>query len=285
MINTFKIRNMQAFDLDFAAARTAAEGWYSETLLEIAGFYAHDPQGCFIAELDGNPVGMCYGIRYGSFGFLGELIVTPEVRGQGLGQQLFEHTIQYLRSTEAHTVFLDGVLAAVPLYERLGFQKVCRSLRFRGSLKGQSHAHVNAMHSADLKEVFALDAETFGADRSFFIQRRLQVYPTLCKVARINGKIEGYILGRIGHLGISAGPWVATARLERPLDLLEALALEAPLTPLALGCLSDNTKAVESLHSLGFVESPTSPWRMAFGRLLQPGMVEQNFAIGSPAKG
>ena len=284
-MNTIIIRRMSPADLDFAAARTVAEGWYTETLLEIAGFYAYDPQGCLIAELEGKPVGMGFGMPYSGFGFLGELIVLPEVRGQGIGQALMQQIMSYLHACGCSTVFLDGVLPAVPLYERLGFRKICRSLRFRGSLQGRQHAYVQPMRTDDLQDVYTLDRATFGADRSFFLQRRLHFYPALCKVARSDGRLLGFCMGRIGHLGISVGPWVASAEMESPHDLLDTLALEAPGAPLAVGCLVANEKAVETLRRLDFVENPTSPWRMACGELEHPGNVTQNFAIGSPAKG
>ena len=47
------IRTFQPSDLDFAASCTQAEGWSSETREEFAGFLAHDPGGCFLAERDG----------------------------------------------------------------------------------------------------------------------------------------------------------------------------------------------------------------------------------------
>jgi len=70
------IRLMTPNDLAFAAGLARAEGWRSETRLSFEDFLAHDPGGCFIAEVDGQPAGMCVATRYRQNGFIGELIVA-----------------------------------------------------------------------------------------------------------------------------------------------------------------------------------------------------------------
>ena len=285
MNTAYTIRRMQPEDLIFAAARTFAEGWQGETIFELAGSYQHDPDGCFIAEIDGDPVGMCFGVAYDTFGFLGGLIVLPEVRGQGIGRGLLEHTTAYLEGNGLKSVFLDGVPRAVSMYERCGFQKVCRSLRFQGQPVARAHPHVEPMQPEHLEEVYRLDRAAFGANRATFLQTRLRRYPSLCKVALVDGHVEGYIMGRIGHTVLACGPWIASPRLERPADLLEALAYEHPLLPFSMGCLEDNAQAAPLVRSLGLVEKASCSWRMVHGQFCQPGVVGMNFAVGSPAKG
>lgn len=279
------IRPMRPEDLEFAADLTLAEGWQGETILELAGAYHFSAHACFIAELDGAPAGMCMGVAYDRYAFLGGLIVLPEARGRGLGEQLLMQTVRALQSKGANSVFLDGVVPAVPLYERCGFQKVCRSLRFRGRLPGAAHPHVHPMTADHLDAVCRLDQQAFGADRGHFLALRLKHYPSLCKVALMDGQLEGYIMGRYGHTVLAAGPWIASPRLERPQDLLDALAQEDPLLPLSIGCLADNTRATQTLQASSFSMKADSPWRMVFGDLIQPGDVRLNWAVGSPAKG
>jgi len=187
------IRPMQPSDLDFAAECTAREGWASETRQEFEAFLAYDPGGCFVAEVDGRPVGICVATPYAEFGFVGELIVAEAVRGRGIGRRLLEHAVQYLRDCGAQTIYLDGVLATVSLYERVGFRRVCRCLRFYGQVRAESHSHVRAMRAEDLDAVATLDRQAFGAHRRFFLEHRLALYPELCWILERERDIAGFI--------------------------------------------------------------------------------------------
>jgi ribosomal protein S18 acetylase RimI-like enzyme len=283
-MDTLTIRPMQPADLDFAAQCTAREGWASETRAEFAGFYAHDPAGCFLAEAEGQRIGICVATNYGAAGFVGELIVVPERRGQGVGRRLLERAIAYLHGRGTQSIFLDGVTAAVPLYERLGFRKVCRSLRFAGAIVGRVPTGVRSMRHDDLETVSQIDRQAFGADRTFFLKRRLSLYPELCKVWDCNGKISGYIVGRRGLNSISAGPWVVRPEAPSAAALLESLAAEVQDGRIGLGVLETNGRALAIIHSLGLVERPDPPWRMVRGAG-ELGASPQLYAIGSAAKG
>ena len=280
-----KIRHMLPADLDFAASLTAAEGWDSETRLEIETLLRYDPHGCFVAEKTNRKIGMCIGTAYQGFGFLGELIVKPEWRQRGLGRELLAHTVRYLQSCGARSVFLDGVPAAVSLYEQAGFVKVCRSWRFSGRVTGQNHPNVRGMKPADLDKVADLDRSAFGANRRFFLQRRLAIYPELCKVLEIDGQISGYIMARHGRSCVSVGPWFIKPGFLHPAAFLESLTLETAGLSLRVGVLDTNIDAQYLLERLGFEKSDQSPWRMGIGEIKIPGKPSRLFAIGSPAKG
>jgi GNAT superfamily N-acetyltransferase len=290
------IRTMTPADLDFAASCTAAEGWGAQRGA-FEGFHAYDPEGCLVAEVGGPGafagarIGICVATPYGEQGFLGMLIVRPEARGRGVGRRLLERAIAYLRGRGARSIYLDGVLAAVPLYERLGFRKQCRSLRFGGTVAGRAHAHVRPLVEADLDAVCALDRLAFGADRSFFLKRLLAQGAALCKVLEQEGQIGGYILGqRTGGL-VAAGPWVVRPQVARPADLLEGLAVEARGDVIGLGLLETNRAAAGTVRALGLAERADPPWRMALALSDAPDKVEAlgasplAYAVGSPAKG
>jgi ribosomal protein S18 acetylase RimI-like enzyme len=276
---------MKNADLDFAAECTLSEGWLSETRREIEGFLDHDSKGCFIAESDGRRIGICIATCYGESGFIGELIVIKEMRGQGIGRQLVEHSINYLVRKGTQSVYLDGVQAAVPLYERIGFRKVCRSLRFVARIQGKSHPHARQMQTHDLPVVLEIDKRNFGANRSFFLKRRWTLYPELCKVYEVNMEIKGFIFGRRGQATVSIGPWVVKGPETNSAGLLEDVAMYAGPVDLGMGILETNTEAVKLAKSLGFRASEDPPWRMAFGTQSNLGASDQCLAIGSAAKG
>jgi GNAT superfamily N-acetyltransferase len=113
----FLIRSMRSDELVFGVGCTLAEGWVSEAstaLNTFEGFYRHDPAGCLIALQDDTPAGICVATPYKHTGFVGELIVRPEMRGKGLGGALLSRVMEYLRGLGIGSIYLDGVLTAVP---------------------------------------------------------------------------------------------------------------------------------------------------------------------------
>jgi predicted N-acetyltransferase YhbS len=284
-LSYISIRAMKEADLTFAAEYTAAEGWVSENRTSLEGFFLHDPKGCLIAEDKGQPVGICVATDYGRSGFIGELIVRPEARGKGVGAKLLNHGIKVLKDRRVETVYLDGVVKAVDLYERNGYRKVCRSWRFSGELAGKPSTHVRQMLASDLDQVFKLDRLAFGVDRSFFLRRRLVIFPELSYVMVDGERVSGFILGRSGEDWVSAGPWVTSSESENPVELLNSLALQAGGRSISIGILDANHPACDLVRSLGFVERTDSPWRMALGSSAELGTSLLCFAVGSAAKG
>ena len=278
-------RGMHKDDLRFAVQCTSAEGWLSEDQTTLEGFFLNDPLGCLLAEENGQPAGICIATFYGTSGFIGELIVRPDARGRGVGAALLKHGVRGLKEQGAETVYLDGVLKAVQLYERNGFNKVCRSWRFSGNLTGKKSSHVRRMTVGDLDQVFALDNESFGADRSFFLKRRLELFPELSFVMVNSTRLTGFILGRGGKNWVTAGPWVVDESDNNPTDLLNAFALEGSGRPISIGILDSNQQACRLVRSLGFVARADSPWRMASGSSADLGVSPYCYAVGSAAKG
>jgi ribosomal protein S18 acetylase RimI-like enzyme len=279
------VRQMQESDLSFAAECTANEGWTTEIRTEFEGFFAHDPNGCLVAEAGGQRVGICVATPYGKAGFIGELIVAQGWRGRSIGRHLMERAIRHLHGRSVQRIYLDGVPLAVPLYERLGFRKIARSLRFVGTMSGLAHRDVRLMKAEDLPAVLELDQEAFGTDRGFFLQRRLYLYPELSKVLECRGKVVGFILGRRGLDWAAVGPWVVGPGVEDPLHLLQSLALEMEGITTGVGVLETNTAAIQILASCGLAERPACPWRMVLGSEGHVGTSSQLYAIGSAAKG
>ena len=280
-----EIRLMTSSDVEFAYACTTAEGWSGETAEVFETFLANDPQGCFVAEHEGMPAGVSVATRYGSSGFVGELVVAKEMRGRGIGAALFRAAVEYLGSSGVESIYLDGDLDVVPFYERMGFRKVCRSLRFVGTVAGGPRRGIRPLRPGDLPEVCALDRHLLGDDRSRYIERRLFLFPELCYVARSEGRINGYVMGRPGVGVVSVGPWVSRGSERDAISLLGMVALQAGDAPLRLGVLEANSRAVRAVRSsVGFEEKPPC-WRMVMGRDVGLGVHDDIFAIGSAAKG
>lgn len=291
---------MLPVDLDFAAASTADEGWGTETRAEFEGFLTCSPGSGLVAEQAGERLGIGVAIAYGEAGFIGELVVAREHRGRGIGRRLLEHAIDRLHASGARSIFLDGVPAAVSLYERAGFVRLCRSLRFSGEgaiFAGGAHDRrrvaVRGMRAADLEAVLALDRERFGADRGAFLRRRFALYPEFCRVqvGRADRApagepvLRGFLMGRRGPGITAAGPWVVDDERDFAVDLLAQLSSQAHDGRLVLGVLETHASVAVALRALGFQEHPSPPWRMRLGEPHPLGLAPGCCAIGSAAKG
>lgn len=278
-----KIRCMTEADLDFAVGLTSREGW-SSTRLDFEELLAFDSHGCFIGEKNDERVGMVCAIPYGRFGNIGNLIVIDEQRGKGIGSNLMEHAMSYLLRKGANELYLDGVQAAVSLYERLNYRKICKSLRLKGNVTGVSSNHVKPMTRMSLDDVLALDIQHFKVDRSFFIKSSLLHYPELSMVLEVDGDIAGYILGSRRNKSTRIGPWVMDRFPDMAEELLRAFAMETGDLALQVGVLESNVQAVSLLRRLGFKETSFS-WRMAISESEDIGFSNGLYAICSPARG
>ncbi len=279
------IRAMTWADLDFAAACTEAEGWVSDTKIEIEALLGHSPSAGFIAEAGGQRVGMCIATAYAGWGFIGELIVLPEVRQRGLGARLLAQATGYLSRGGAQAILLDGASRAVPLYQRAGFRPLCRSLRLQGSPPPHTASDIRRMTEGDLAEVAQLDSQAFGADRSYFFRLQMAHRGDLCLVQGSAGRVEGFLFGRLGRGVVTAGPWYARDPGMASPALLEALAYRAAGLPLVIGILETNRVAHELAREAGLHELPNPPTRMVAGMVDGWPLDPQLLAIGSPAKG
>ena len=113
-----------------AFARTLAEalGENDAYWVKLAGSVTQpDGQVMLVAELDGRPVGLAFGLfdrERASTGHVAGMWVDPEARGRGVGRALLESVIAWARSRALDRLELwvtKGNVAAARLYERAGF--------------------------------------------------------------------------------------------------------------------------------------------------------------------
>jgi ribosomal protein S18 acetylase RimI-like enzyme len=299
-----RIREMTPADIDFATGLTHAAGWASEGQDVFAGFLEHDAPGCFIAEAGRERAGICVATKYVKNGFIGELIVKQPLRILGIGQMLFDKALEHLLAGCMENIYLDGDLNAVSFYESRGFKKVCRSLRFRGRIKGKKHTQVRRLRLEDIDTLCAMDRELFGDDRGFFLRRRAENFPGLCLVAEKEGRLSGWIMARPGDGVLAVGPWASLHGQDEAAALLEHLALDNSMAVFRIGVLEKNLTSAwllrswsglqETFHSWFMVRDASDPPSGDLQGRLGPGPGEPQgrlgnhpalYAIGSGAKG
>jgi predicted GNAT family N-acyltransferase len=276
---------MTVDDTDFAFECTNNEGWQGTTKDTFVEHLAYDADGCFVAERNGKKVGICVATRYKETGFIGMLIVIGNERGKGYGTALFRKSIQYLNENNIRNIYLDGDLDAVPIYEKYGFRKVCKSLRFTGRIKARHSDLIRQAAERDISKICELDSALFSDDRSFFLRRRHSLFPNLFHVAEVDNRIAGYITAHQGNGLIAVGPWAVTGESIPAAALLESLAAETGDSEMRVGVLESNRRASDLMRSAGTFNEQTYSWRMVLGDSDSLGVHNDLFAIGSGAKG
>jgi GNAT superfamily N-acetyltransferase len=176
-----------------------------------------DPQGAWLAEEDGRPVGAALAIlREGLWG-LSMLVVHPDAQSGGIGRALLERTLRYGDGARGGIIASSGDWRALRAYARAGFalqpaaqaSGVPRRLEAPPGVREGSHADLGLTEAVDRAvrgAAHGTDIETLLADsRMFVVERR------------------GYALARSDHLAVLAATDVDAAR-----DLLRAVIATAP---------------------------------------------------------
>ena len=190
----------------------ADEGW-NPGVHDAQLFFHADPQGFLGAFIDDQLVGSISAVCYGDdFAFLGLYLVKPELRGQGIGSQLWVHAMQRV---EGRTVGLDGVVDMQSSYASSGFALAYRNIRFGGQVSDVqplADAMV-AIGRDDLHRIQPLDHATFGADRSAFLADWLSQPEGHSWAYVEDGQIRGFGTVRACREGFKVGPLVADSAL------------------------------------------------------------------------
>src|SRR5262249_49287885 len=149
-------------EVAIAIGLAAVEGW-NPGADDAESFYAADPDGFLIGEIDGEVVGCVSAVSYERrFGFLGLYIVRSQFRGQGFGIQLWRAAMERLAG---HNVGLDGVVAQQPNYVKSGFRLAWRNVRYQLG-KQSAGSRQQAVEEADLQIVPASEV-AFDAVREY----------------------------------------------------------------------------------------------------------------------
>lgn len=279
-----EIRVMTRGDIDFVMRMQEMVCW-GNTRADAERSLYYEPVGCFVASIDGVDVGIVNSFIYDDVGFIGNLIVLPEIRGKGVGATLMIAAIERLTRDGADTIRLDAVQKAIPLYERLGFKGEYWSLRYNGAAVMAPHHSIEPMLKEDLDKVAALDRRFFGLDRAQKLRRIQHDFPELCFKASKGGTLRGYIMAKPGASNVRVGPWICDPKhFEYAEPLLNALSLKVDERKLWLGIPELNKASVKIISGKGFTQMPSS-LRMSYGEHKTVEDTSGIFGIGAPDKG
>ncbi len=165
-------------------------------------YYNTDPDGFFVGELDGKPIGLISLIKYGdSVAFLGNYIVLKDYRGHGYGRKLLK---KVLESFSSYNIALDGTRPMVPTYRRWGFVeahtstrvllKIACSLGKLESLNCPSMIIIQPASEVNFDKLSAYNSDVFGAPHHLFLQGLMNGPNTITMTAsNQNGDIIGFV--------------------------------------------------------------------------------------------
>ena len=115
-----RIRPMTGADLPLGMRLKAQAGW-NQTEADWRRFLHLQPDGCFVAELDGTAVGTTAAFVFGPVAWVAMVLVDEAVRGRGVGTALMRHALAFLDGRGVRSVRLDATPLGRPIYEKLGF--------------------------------------------------------------------------------------------------------------------------------------------------------------------
>ncbi len=231
---TYTIREMQPDELRFAVDLAKAEGW-NPGLDDQRCFFAADPHGFLIGELDGEPISSISAVRYGdTYGFLGFYIVKPEYRKQKYGLGIWNAGMQYLANRD---VGLDGVVAQIANYEKSGFQIAYFNARYEGQAAGGGQApdaRIVELATVPFAELLAYDTQVFAFPRAEFLRAWISQPGGTALGIRAEGRLAGYAVLRPCFRGYKIGPLFADDEQSAE-ALFQAVSARAPQgTPIFL---------------------------------------------------
>ncbi len=196
--------------MDFLISSAAFHGW-NPGLKDGQVFYQTDPNGFFIAELDGKPIGCISAVSYpNNYGFVGFYVMQPEYAGNYYGAQLGLKAIKYLSN---HLVGLDGVVERIDNYRRLGFIYAYANARYEFINNfNEDFILLDAIRNYDnsyFKQVMDYDKLCFPADRSKFMENWLMMENANSIVYADEGRLKGFGVIRKCLKGYKIGPLFA----------------------------------------------------------------------------
>ncbi len=155
-------------DIDCAMRLKDQVGW-NQTAADIQRLVEYEPDGCFMAEVDGVPIGTVSTTSYGTrLAWIGMMLVLPEYRRRGIAKRLMQTSIDYLQGRGVTCIKLDATPLGQPLYQQLGFHAELGFQRWEREGNDVARFLPDGTLSADLLK---LDEQAFGADRTSWLTR------------------------------------------------------------------------------------------------------------------
>ncbi len=270
------IRRFDRDDIPSAIALCRAAGW-NQLPEDWSRLIEEEPDGCFVAEADGEIVGTVTSTRYGStLAWIGMMLVDERFRQRGIATQLMSTCLEYLRKQRVRCIKLDATPAGQSMYERLGFRAEWSFHRWAREAVNPNDAPSRRASDSTLGQSHLdLDRIAFGADRSGWLER-------LGQQSNCRQNPSGFGMLRRGYLADYLGPVVAKDR-DAANEIIDDLLSQSSST-LFWDIPQVNRDAVEIAKSHRF-EPVRQLTRMWTGREIVTPAMHLQYALSDPGTG
>jgi GNAT superfamily N-acetyltransferase len=276
------IRTLTVDDIPFGLRLTAQNGW-NQLEADWRRQLELQPDGGFVAERDGTPVGTACGCIFDDVGWVNLVLVDKPHRGLGIGTLLMAHVIEFLERRGVASIRLDATPLGQPVYEKLGFAGDFTLTRYEGTLSSPAQASlgVEPMTQDDLPAACQMDAAISHTRRDRLLRSLFEAAPHAARKCVRNGELKGYCLARPGARAWQLGP------LQGSEDAGRALVLDAALRfagqRIYIDVPDDHGAAIALVQSLGLTPQ-RSFLRMTLGRRVLEDIIRFWSSFG-PEKG
>jgi len=251
-----KVRDMQESDMDFAKSLTDGENWGNsiedwKRLMKIS---------IPLIAVDGEQsLGVTTAFDYGNLGMIGNVVVSSESRGKGVGKILLKEAMKRLESCKS--VRVQSRMEVSSFYKDLGFLPEGMSTQFRLDADMKSFQPFDVDSDDNIvpaegywDEIFAIDQRQFGADRSQFL-KEISDYLPQCSFVALgdDGSVKGFIMAKGEDSWYEIGPWIVEPGCKNWQGMLQATIQAIPdKSTVEILVPAPNFRITNLLDSIGY---------------------------------
>ena len=251
-----KIRDMQESDIEFAKSLTDSEDWGNsvedwQRLMKIS---------IPLIAVDGKKsVGVTTAFDYGNLGMIGNVVVSSQSRGKGVGKVLLKEAMKRLESCKS--VRVQSRMEVTTFYKELGFLAEGMSTQFRLDADMKSFQPFDVGSDENIvpaegymDEILAIDQRQFGGNRSQFL-KEINDYLPQCSFVALgeDGSVKGFIMAKGEDSWYEIGPWIVEPGCKNWQGMLQATVQAIPdKSTIEVLVPAPNFRITNLLDSIGY---------------------------------